>query len=151
MRVVIDTNVFVSALISADGAPRKVIRFALEGQIEPVFGNALFAEYEDVLAREALFTRAPLNRAERSALFDALLSVSRWTSLHFCGGRTSSMKRIIMSSSLPLLLARTPSLPATYGTFGAPTYCFRRCKFTRQATSSNQGDGYERVDHSTAA
>lgn len=83
MRVVIDTNVFVSALISADGAPRKVIRFALEGQIEPVFGNALFAEYEDVLAREALFTRAPLNRAERSALFDALLSVSRWTSVHF--------------------------------------------------------------------
>lgn len=83
MRVVIDTNIFVSALMNADGAPRAVLALALQRQIEPAFGNALFAEYEDVLARSALFDRSPLLPAEQTALFEALLSVSCWTRVHF--------------------------------------------------------------------
>jgi putative PIN family toxin of toxin-antitoxin system len=82
-RVVIDTNVFVSALMNTNGAPREVLRLALTRQIRPLFGNALFAEYEDVLARAELFASAPLGEVERSELFDALLSVSEWTPIYF--------------------------------------------------------------------
>jgi putative PIN family toxin of toxin-antitoxin system len=49
-KVVIDTNVFVSALLSADGASRQVLRLALNGMIKPIFSNALFAEYEALLS-----------------------------------------------------------------------------------------------------
>lgn len=82
-RVVIDTNIFVSAVMNADGAPRAVLRLALRGEILPLFGNALFSEYEDVLARDALFARAAVGRGERVELFEALLKVSEWTPIYF--------------------------------------------------------------------
>lgn len=83
MRVVIDTNVFVGALLSADGANRQVIRACLNGRLTPLFGMALFAEYESVIARDNLFANSPLNRSERFELFDALLSVGEWASIYF--------------------------------------------------------------------
>jgi putative PIN family toxin of toxin-antitoxin system len=82
-RIVIDTNIFVSALLNRNGAPREVLRLALRREVQPVFSAALFTEYEDVLARESLFARCPLDAAERGALFDALLSVSEWVRIHF--------------------------------------------------------------------
>jgi putative PIN family toxin of toxin-antitoxin system len=82
-RVVIDTNVFVSALLSPDGAPRQVLRLALLGQLKPVFSNALFAEYEEVLARDKIFATSVLNERERAALLDAVLGVSDWVQVHF--------------------------------------------------------------------
>jgi putative PIN family toxin of toxin-antitoxin system len=82
-RVVIDTNIFVSAIMNADGAPRAVRRLALRREIRPIFGNALFSEYEDVLGREGLFAGAAAGRAERETLFEALLSVSEWTPIYF--------------------------------------------------------------------
>jgi putative PIN family toxin of toxin-antitoxin system len=82
-RIVIDTNVFVSALLSADGGARKVLRLALRGDIQPVFGNALFAEYESLLARGPIWAKCPLDEAERATLFEALLSISDWVRIHF--------------------------------------------------------------------
>ncbi|MCX5875019.1 MAG: PIN domain-containing protein, partial [Deltaproteobacteria bacterium] len=49
--VVIDTNVFVSGLRSGGGASREVLRRALRGEYVPLFGNALWLEYEDLLGR----------------------------------------------------------------------------------------------------
>jgi predicted nucleic acid-binding protein len=46
-------------------------------------GAALFAEYESLLSREALFRGCLLERGEREAMFDALLSVCRWTVIYF--------------------------------------------------------------------
>jgi len=82
-RIVIDTNVFVSALLNRHGAPRELLRQALRRNVRPVFSAALFAEYEAVLAREVLFARSMLNAEEREALFDALMSVSEWVRIHF--------------------------------------------------------------------
>jgi putative PIN family toxin of toxin-antitoxin system len=82
-RVVIDTNVFVSAVLSADGAARQVLRLALRGEVVPVFGNALFSEYEDVLGREALFAASPVGPDERARLLDALLSVAVWVRVYY--------------------------------------------------------------------
>lgn len=82
-RVVIDTNIFISAMMNAEGAPRAVLRLALNRDIIPVFGNALFSEYEAVLSRADLFEAAPASRSERDDVFDALLSVSEWTPIYF--------------------------------------------------------------------
>jgi predicted nucleic acid-binding protein len=49
--IVIDTNVFVAGLRSAGGASRAVLRRALGGGLQPLFGNALWMEYQDLLDR----------------------------------------------------------------------------------------------------
>lgn len=49
--IVIDTNVFVSGLRSAGGASRRVLRSVLEDHFQPLFGNALWFEYQDLLSR----------------------------------------------------------------------------------------------------
>jgi len=81
--VVIDTNVFVSALMKQASAPRQVLRLCLQGEAVPLFGNALLSEYEDLLGRHSLFRGSALNAKERSELLDALLSVSRWISVYY--------------------------------------------------------------------
>tara|TARA_B100000941_G_scaffold123647_1_gene87363 strand:+ start:93 stop:539 length:447 start_codon:yes stop_codon:yes gene_type:complete len=82
-RVVIDTNIFVSAIMNPAGAPRSVLRLALTRQIVSIIGNALYCEYESVLGREGLWQDAPLERDERDRLFDALMSVSAWVRVHY--------------------------------------------------------------------
>lgn len=49
MRVVIDTNVLISALLSAKGAPALVLRLALEGKIDLVFSPQTVDEHWRVL------------------------------------------------------------------------------------------------------
>jgi len=56
MNVVIDTNVWISALISKDGVSREVIRWALLDKIAPQISTTLFLEYEDVMKREKIQT-----------------------------------------------------------------------------------------------
>ena len=82
-RVVIDTNVLVSAILSADGAAREILRRCLRGEAQPLIGNALFLEYEDVLSREELFAAAPVGSEDRRALLDAVLGVCRWVNISF--------------------------------------------------------------------
>jgi len=52
--VVVDTSVFVSALKSADGASRQVLRLCLQGELVPLMGQKLFMEFLDVFQRPGL-------------------------------------------------------------------------------------------------
>jgi len=79
---VIDTNVFVGACLGA-GASNEVIARCLRGEIMPLMGTALLAEYEDVLGREALFERSRLDFAERDELLDIFLARCRWTRIYY--------------------------------------------------------------------
>jgi putative PIN family toxin of toxin-antitoxin system len=81
--VVVDTNVFVSALKSADGASRQIIRLCLAGDIRPIMGSKLFLEFCDVLGRSGLFDGSPATAAERELVFQAFLSVCRWVEVFF--------------------------------------------------------------------
>lgn len=83
LKVVIDTNVFVSALLSPDGGSREVLRQALSGRLKPVFANALFAEYEALLGRDELWVHCVLSAKERDELLDAVIAVSDWVNIHF--------------------------------------------------------------------
>lgn len=61
MRVVVDTNVLVSGLISPSGAPARIVKTLLAGQVVPVLSEATFTELRTVLQRPRLarqFARA---------------------------------------------------------------------------------------------
>lgn len=83
MKVVLDTNIIVSALMSGENACREVLRLAFDGRIEPLVGNALFAEYESVLAREYLFQGCPFDAQKRNMFLDDILSVCSWVEIHY--------------------------------------------------------------------
>ncbi|WJR68417.1 putative toxin-antitoxin system toxin component, PIN family [Neorhizobium sp. CSC1952] len=83
MKVVIDTNIFVSAVMNADGAPRHVIRLCLRDEIRPLMANALFSEYEDVCSRDDLFARALLSVEERTELLHAFFTCCQWIPIYF--------------------------------------------------------------------
>jgi putative PIN family toxin of toxin-antitoxin system len=51
VRAVIDTNVLVSAIWSADGPPAAIIERMLSGDVEPVFDDRMMDEYCEVLTR----------------------------------------------------------------------------------------------------
>jgi putative PIN family toxin of toxin-antitoxin system len=81
-RVVIDTNVFLGALLT-DGSANAVVASCLRGQCRPLMGTTLLAEYEDILSREALFTRSRLDPREREELLDIFLAACAWTPVYF--------------------------------------------------------------------
>jgi putative PIN family toxin of toxin-antitoxin system len=72
MRIVIDTNVFVSACIGR-GASSEVVEACLLDRVTPVISKSLYIEYEDVLDRAEIFRRARLTATERDTLFDVFL------------------------------------------------------------------------------
>ena len=83
MKVVVDTNVLVSALMSPEGSARQVLRMCFHGQLIPLIGNALFAEYEDVLNRNSLFAKCFVTFDERQELLSAFASICIWTPIFY--------------------------------------------------------------------
>jgi len=83
IKIVLDTNVFVSALTSATGASREVLRRCLKQECRAVIGLKLFLEMEDTLGRKALFKDCPLTAGEREQLFAAFASVCAWTKTYY--------------------------------------------------------------------
>jgi putative PIN family toxin of toxin-antitoxin system len=81
--ILLDTNIFISALLGPTGASREIIRKCLKGCYQPIMGNTLFREYEDLLQRRKLFRNCILNNAERNKLFDSFLSVCLWVSIYY--------------------------------------------------------------------
>lgn len=51
MRVVLDTNIVVSALLSPHGAPAQLLRMALRGDLAALHDDRIVAEYREVLSR----------------------------------------------------------------------------------------------------
>jgi putative PIN family toxin of toxin-antitoxin system len=51
IRVVIDTNILVSALLQPEGLPAAVWMLALSGNVQLCVSDAIFAEYDEVIRR----------------------------------------------------------------------------------------------------
>lgn len=79
--VVLDTNVFVSALRSDGGASREILRRALTGQYLPLFGNSLWLEYSDLLDRPVWTDETTAD--EREQVMSALASMGRWVTVYY--------------------------------------------------------------------
>ena len=82
-RNVIDTNIFVGALISPSSFSREVIRRSLTTEYQPLMGNTLFTEYESVLSRQEVLLKCPLSFKDIETLLAALMSVSEWISIYY--------------------------------------------------------------------
>lgn len=53
-RIVIDTNILVSALLQPRSLPAAVLTLALSGRVQLCLSDAIFSEYEDVIRRPHL-------------------------------------------------------------------------------------------------
>ncbi|MEO1389954.1 MAG: putative toxin-antitoxin system toxin component, PIN family [Cyanobacteria bacterium J06634_6] len=82
-KIVIDTSVFISALIGPSGPSRELIRQCLKGRYQPLMGNALFCEYEAVSSRPHILKQCPLNKVEINELLQAFMSISQWTFIYY--------------------------------------------------------------------
>lgn len=67
---VLDTNVLVSALLSKNSVPAKILDEATDGSIVPLFCDDILAEYEDVLHRK----KFPFTAREVRALIETIRS-----------------------------------------------------------------------------
>jgi putative PIN family toxin of toxin-antitoxin system len=74
LRVVIDPNVFVSAVISPDGVPGEVVRAALARKFHLVVSATLIGELSDVLSRPKL--RPYIDAEQARTLVDSILGVA---------------------------------------------------------------------------
>ena len=74
MRVVLDTNVLVSAFLSAKGNPASILRQVLLGDLELCTSAAILAEYEQVLSRPKFSDRIQAQAIKR--FFEILDSIS---------------------------------------------------------------------------
>jgi putative PIN family toxin of toxin-antitoxin system len=81
VRIVVDTDVFVSALLGG-AAAGAVVAECLRGRFTPLLGPALIAEYEAQLGRAGLFAASSLNESERQELFDIFAATCRWTRVY---------------------------------------------------------------------
>ncbi|BAY21510.1 hypothetical protein NIES2100_12640 [Calothrix sp. NIES-2100] len=83
IKIVVDTSVFISALISSKGSSRELIRRCLQREYQPLMGNALFSEYESVIQRSEIIAKCPLTSEEISTLLASFMSVSQWVYIYY--------------------------------------------------------------------
>jgi putative PIN family toxin of toxin-antitoxin system len=77
-RVVVDTNVWISAFLTRTGAPAQIVRCVLDKRV-PVFSEATFAELETRLWRPK-FDRY-VSMEDRKRLLRALDAAADWISI----------------------------------------------------------------------
>ncbi len=78
MRVIVDTNIIVSGLISPTGPPGKIVDALLQGFLVPVMSPATLAELEAVLMRprlRTLFERVGIEATELLTEFRELAEI----------------------------------------------------------------------------
>lgn len=80
-QLVIDTNVFVAGLRSGGGASREVLRRCLARRYQPMFGNALWQEYCDLLGRDVWGSAT--TSQERQKVLAALAQCGRWVTIYY--------------------------------------------------------------------
>jgi predicted nucleic acid-binding protein len=83
VRIVQDTNVFVSALRSQDGASAAVLDRCLALIDQAYLGASLYLEYEELISRDSVWEGVPVTREEREMLFDDFCAASCWQRVYF--------------------------------------------------------------------
>ena len=97
-RIVIDTNIFVSVLIGqSESASRELLRECLQGKYQPLMGNALFAEYQDVINRDDITALCPVTDIEKNQFIGSFYElVPVGSSLTIFGDQIYQMKLTII-------------------------------------------------------
>lgn len=77
MRLVLDPDVIVAAFRSDQGAPRRLLLAALDGQVAMLASVPLMLEYEAVLKRPEQLAAIGLRADEVDIVLDAVAAASR--------------------------------------------------------------------------
>jgi len=83
MRLVLDTNVIVSAFRSRHGASNLLLRFADQGAFTPLCSTALFLEYEAVLSREEIRAATGHSLTKVAAIMNSLAAICEGVDITF--------------------------------------------------------------------
>jgi len=83
MKIVIDTSVWISALITKDSKAREIIKMVFKKELYPQMSEALFKEYESVMKRNKIQRLTPLGKEEQNELFNAYLSCCNWNEVYY--------------------------------------------------------------------
>ena len=83
MKIVIDTSVWISALITKNSKARELFKLVFENRVFPQMSEPLFKEYESVMKRKKIQEVTPLNSSEQEELFNAYLSSCKWNDVYF--------------------------------------------------------------------
>lgn len=88
MKIVIDTDVFLSALFSSQGASHKLITWIAKeyqnrNNIHNVVSNTQIIEFSAVFTREKNLERAKFKRDEAEAFIDAICLISAHQKINF--------------------------------------------------------------------
>jgi len=83
MKIVIDTSVWISALITKESHSRELLRLVFREELFPQMSEALFVEYESVMKRVKVQKLTPLSAEEQSELLNAFLSTCRWNDIYY--------------------------------------------------------------------
>jgi len=75
LRIVIDTDVLLSAFISPTGASRELVLDALDGKFSLLLSTSLLVEYEALLRRSQHLARAKATDADATEILDALAGI----------------------------------------------------------------------------
>lgn len=79
IRVVIDTNIVVSALLQRESLPAAVLMLALSGRIQLCVSDSVFAEYDEVIRRP----RLKLSRDVIEGALQSIRKLSQWVKPNF--------------------------------------------------------------------
>ena len=84
IRIVIDTNVLIGALIGKEyGANRKLLELCLQGQFKPLISYTLFSEYEDLINRPSIVELCKRSPKEINILFEGFLSTCELIKIYY--------------------------------------------------------------------
>jgi putative PIN family toxin of toxin-antitoxin system len=72
IRVVLDTNIIVSAYLNQEGVPFFILKLALAGSVQPCVSEAILAEYEELLHRKSY----PMDRRRAKTLLRQIRTAS---------------------------------------------------------------------------
>jgi predicted nucleic acid-binding protein len=136
IRAVIDTNIFLSALRSQDGASFQIVDRLERGEFTLVLSQTVLAEYEEVLKRELMPLGYPISAIELF-LDDLCRCVEIFRPSGFWKIALPDRKLIILSLTTPVT-----SLPTAYSpfrllirrhfwTYYAIQYDYHHCQYPR--------------------
>lgn len=83
LRLVLDTDVVVSAMRSSGGASAGLLLAAVEGVVTPVINVALVLEYEAVCLRRQHLETSGLSASQAVNFIDSIVAISEVSQSHF--------------------------------------------------------------------
>ena len=83
MRIVIDTSVWISAIITKDSKAREILRLVFKDKLHPQMGETLYKKYESVMKRKKIQKLTPLSNDEQQELLNAFLNSCEWNDIYY--------------------------------------------------------------------